>query len=154
VVAVRSEQGEAARLRGALARISRSLDRQTPQEGLSPSAVWVLGTVNRLGPLGMGELAEFEGINPTMLSRIVAKLVDAGLVERIAHERDGRAVRVRITEQGGTLLTRLREERTRLFTARLAELPDEHAAQLLDALPALEALGLLMRRDIKPADES
>jgi DNA-binding MarR family transcriptional regulator len=149
--AVRFEPAEAVRLRGALSRISRSLDRQTPQEGLAPTTVWVLGTVNRLGPLGMGELAEFEGINPTMLSRIVAKLVDAGLVARVPDERDGRAVRVRITDQGKGVLERLRTQRARLFTARLAELPDEHAAQLLDALPALEALGQLMRRD-KPAE--
>jgi DNA-binding MarR family transcriptional regulator len=151
---VRFDQAEAVRLRGALARISRSLDRQTPQEGLAPTTVWVLGTVNRLGPLGMGELAEFEGINPTMLSRIVAKLADKALVERVADERDGRAVRVRITSQGKELLARLRAERGLLFTARLAELPDEHAAQLLDALPALEALGLLMRGETKPANES
>jgi len=47
-----------------------------------------------------------------------------------------------------------RQERGRLFTARLAELPEEHAAQLLDALPALEALGQLMRGDSKPATEA
>lgn len=151
---MRFEQAEAARLRGALARISRSLDRQTPQEGLAPTAVWVLGSVSRMGPVGMGELAEFEGVNPTMLSRIVAKLVDAGLVERVADERDGRAVRVRITKHGKALLEQLRRERGRLFTARLAELPEEHAAQLLDALPALEALGQLMRGDSKPATEA
>ena len=144
------EPDEAARLRGAFARISRSLDRQTPKEGLAPTAVWVLGTVSRVGPIGMGELADFEGINPTMLSRMVAKLADAGLVERVSDERDGRAVRVRITAPGKALLERIRVERTRLFTARLAELPEEHAAQLHDALPALEALGLLMRREIKP----
>jgi DNA-binding MarR family transcriptional regulator len=61
---------------------------------------------------------------------------------------------VRITSQGKELLARLRAERGLLFTARLAELPDEHAAQLLDALPALEALGLLMRGETKPANES
>jgi DNA-binding MarR family transcriptional regulator len=140
------DRDEIWRLRGALARIARSIDRQTPTEGLTLSQVWVLGAVSRLGPIGMTELADVEGINPTMLSRLVGKMVDAGLLERVADERDGRAVRVRITLPGTEFLDRLRGERSRLFTERLAELPTEQAERLHAALPALEALGQTMSK--------
>ena len=140
------DRDEVLRLRGALAWIARSIDRHTPTEGLTLTQMWVLGSVSKLEPVGMTELAECEGINPPMLSRLVNKMSDAGLLERAPDERDGRAVRVRITEEGRALQERLRAERSRLFTERLAELPEESAAQLLAALPALEELGQLMRK--------
>jgi len=140
------DREEITRLRAALARIARSIDRQTPAEGLTLTQMWVLGSVSRLGPIGMTELADFEGINPTMLSRLVGKMSDAGLLERVSDERDGRAVRVRITAQGKALQDRLRVERSRLFSERLGELPEEHAARLLAVLPVLEELGQLMRK--------
>jgi DNA-binding MarR family transcriptional regulator len=149
VVPTRFDKQEVGRLRGALARIARSIDRQVPTEGLTRSQVWVLGTVARMGPIGMSELAEIEGVNPTMLSRMVGKMADAGLLARVPDARDGRAVLVQVTAEGTALQDRLRVERSRLFAERLAELPEEFAAQLLGALPALEALGQLMRRESK-----
>jgi DNA-binding MarR family transcriptional regulator len=145
-MAARFSRKQVARLRGSLARIARSIERQVPGEGLTRSQMWVLGTVSRLGPIGMGELAEFEGINPTMLSRMVGKMADLGLVSRVADERDGRAVRVELTDAGTAMQDKVRTERSQLFADRLAELPDDYTAKLLDALPALEALGELMRR--------
>lgn len=144
-MATRFDGQEAGRLRGALARIARSIDRQVPREGLTRSQVWILGTVARMGPIGMGELAEIEGINPTMLSRMVGKMTDAGLLARVPDARDGRAVLVQVTAAGAALQDRLRAERSRLFAERLAELPEEFEAPLRGALPALEALGELMR---------
>jgi DNA-binding MarR family transcriptional regulator len=136
-MAARVSREQIGRLRGSLARIARSIERQVPGgEGLTRSQMWILGTVGRLGPMGMGELAEFEGINPTMLSRV-------------ADERDGRAVRVELTEAGVAVRDKVRVERSDLFAERLAELPDDYTAKLLDALPALEALGELMRRTPK-----
>ena len=139
------DEQEVARLRGALARISRSIDRQVPREGLTPSQVWVLGTIARKGPIGMGELAEIEGVNPTMLSRMIGKMTAAGLVARVSDARDARAVLVQVTGDGAALQDRLRAERSRLFAERLAELPEEFATPLRGALPALEALTELMR---------
>jgi DNA-binding MarR family transcriptional regulator len=55
------------RLRGALARIARSIDRQVSGDGLTRTQLSVLGTVARKGSIGVGELADAEGLNPTML---------------------------------------------------------------------------------------
>lgn len=140
------EGGEAAggeevtRLRTALARTARWLERQSADGGLTRTQSSVLGTVTRLGPLGIGELAQREGINPTMLSRIVSKLDDAGLLARTTDPDDRRAARVEVTAAGHALHVRVRSERSRLLAARLAALEPAHRASLLAALDALEAL--------------
>ncbi|WP_219413046.1 MarR family winged helix-turn-helix transcriptional regulator [Pseudonocardia nigra] len=131
---------DVARLRIALARISRMLDRQSRGDSLTRTQTSVLGTVARLGPVRISELAEIEGVNPTMLSRIVAKLEDAGLLRRRPDPADGRAALVEVTDAGAAEHRRLRTERTQLLTARLTAMPEAHAAELLAALPALECL--------------
>ena len=131
---------DVARLRIALARISRLLDRQSRGRELTRTQSSVLATVARRGPLRLSELAESEGLNPTMLSRIVAKLEQAGLLHRSPDPDDGRAARVELTPEGIELNRRQRAERTQLLTDRLAALPGSRAAELLAALPALESL--------------
>lgn len=128
------------RLRAAIGRLSRQLNASVADVGYSPSQLSVLGTVARRGPIGIGELAELEGVNPTMLSRIVGKLSDASLIERIADPDDGRAVVVQTTAAGRKLHARVREQRSKALAARLQNMSESQAAQLLAALPALEAL--------------
>jgi DNA-binding MarR family transcriptional regulator len=129
-----------ARIRIALARIARGLARRSADEALTPTQLSVLGTVVRDGPVGLGELAEFEGVNPTMLSRVVAKLEDRGLIARIVDPRDRRAARVEATEFGRGVHHESRARRTRLLEQQLAALPVGRAEELLSALPALELL--------------
>ncbi|MFG1635089.1 MarR family winged helix-turn-helix transcriptional regulator [Pseudonocardia alni] len=136
---------ELARLRTDLARIARGLDRATRGSDLTRSAVSVLGTVAVRGPIGMGELATVEGVNPTMLSRLAGKLEVAGLLVRDTDPDDGRAVRVAVTEAGAAEYRRRREERTRLLAAHVDALTPDHAARLRAALPALDALAGALR---------
>ncbi|MEJ8280051.1 MarR family winged helix-turn-helix transcriptional regulator [Pseudonocardia spirodelae] len=136
---------ELARLRVDLARISRGLDRATRGADLTRSATSVLGTVAVRGPIGMGELAAVEGLNPTMLSRLAGKLEAAGLLVRDADPADGRAVRVAVTEAGAAEHARRRAERTRLLGAHVAALAPEHVDRLRAALPALDALAAALR---------
>src|ERR1700760_4537954 len=111
------------RLRAVLTRISRRVDRQGSAEGLTAAQVSVLSTVVHRGPLGLKELAEVEGINPTMLSRVVGKLEVAGLIEREVDADDRRAARVAVTTAGARLHRRLLSKRSALLAERLAELP-------------------------------
>jgi DNA-binding MarR family transcriptional regulator len=129
------------RLRAAIGRITRNFDRQIAGGGLTHTQFSVLSSVDRRGPLGLSELADIEGINPTMLSRIVGKLEDAGLIARTTDPDDRRAIRVETTAAGAKLRRRLLTERSRLLTQRLDGLPDDEVARLIAALPALEALG-------------
>lgn len=134
------DDDDVVRLRIALARISRRLDRQSRVQELTATQASVLASVARFGPLRVSDLAEIEGVNPTMLSRIVGKLQDAGLMGRTPDPDDGRASLVEATPSGCEVNARQRAERTKLLTDRLAELPDARAAELLAAVPALESL--------------
>jgi DNA-binding MarR family transcriptional regulator len=136
----RFDTEDVARLRAALARIARQLDRQTRGASLTRASATALATLAKRGPLRPGELADLEGVHQTMLSRILAKLTEAGLVERTPDPTDARAALIAVTEKGAELDSRLRAERTRLLAQHLAGLPDAESARLISALTALEAL--------------
>src|SRR5947208_6846445 len=132
----------AARLRVAIARLSRRL-RVTAAgsaAGLTPTRISVLLTVVREGPIRLSELARAESLNPTMLSRVIADLVEAGLLERSSDHGDRRAAWVRVTESGTTLAEQMRRERTDALNDALEGLPGEERRLIEQALPALEGL--------------
>lgn len=134
------------RLRIALGRIARLVDRQVSGDGMTRTQLSVLGTIARLGPLGISELADSEGLNPTMLSRVLGKLEADGLVVRSTAVADRRAVRVQTTPAGRSLQQRLRRQRSLLLAERLTGLPGAQASKLLAALPALETLAEQLNR--------
>jgi DNA-binding MarR family transcriptional regulator len=94
----------------------------------------------------LSELAEIEHMNPTMLSRVVGALVDAGLLRRSADPDDRRAGLVEVTAAGRRTHDRLRAERGRILSDGLAELGPSDRGKVEQALPALEALVDAMRR--------
>jgi DNA-binding MarR family transcriptional regulator len=93
----------------------------------------------------MSELAESEGINPTMLSRVVSDLAGAGLVERVSDANDRRAAWVTITRKGKRLAERMRAERTEAVNAAMRGLSTDERRRIEDALPALEALAEVLK---------
>lgn len=131
---------EVARLRISIVKIARHMQRQAAGEGLTPTQLSVLGTIVRHGPLGLGRLAELEGLNPTLLSRVVGRLVAAGVIQRRPHPDDRRAGMVEATPAGGRLHLRLRRARTAYLTDRLERIGGDDAGDVLRALPALERL--------------
>lgn len=129
-----------ARLRVAVGRLARELRTISAAEGLSPTESGVLAILDRAGAMRAGDLAEAEAINPTLLSRVVGRLEDAGLVARERDPDDGRASRVDATPAGRRLMRRLRSRRNKLLSSRLGGLGAAQVDALLFALPALEAL--------------
>lgn len=132
----------AARLRVVIGRLSRRL---RPTEaaraaGLTPTRIAVLLTVSRRGPIRLAEVAEAEGINPTMLSRVTADLVDAGLLARASDEGDRRAAWVNATPAGRRLAERIRRERTDALGVALEDLSAADRDRIERALSALERL--------------
>lgn len=128
------------RLRNAIMRTGRRLRTTAADEGLTATQSGVLATLVREGSLRAGDLAVAEAINPTMLSRVLAQLEGAGLVDRAPHPDDARCTTARATTAGKRLLTRLRARRAEILLERVGELAPEQVAALAAALPALEAL--------------
>ncbi len=131
-----------ARLRAVIGRLSRRL-RPTAASvaaGLTPTKISILLTVVREGPIRLSDLSDSEGVNPTQLSRTVAHLVEAGLIERAADERDRRAAWVKPTPAGRRLAERIRRERTDALKVALGGLEPRERDQIIGALDALEHL--------------
>src|ERR671924_1049805 len=97
----------AARLRLVITRTARRLRQEAGTE-LSPSQTAALATIERHGPLTPSELAELERVQRPSATRIIARLAEAGLVERAADPSDGRVSLVSITRAGVAELKRLR----------------------------------------------
>lgn len=133
------------RLRRAISRLARQLNAESTDEGLTPSQASVLGQISASGPLGIRELGEREGLNPTMLSRVIGKLEEAGLITRTPHPDDLRAALVAATAKGRRLSQQIRARRNESMAACVASLSETDAKALAGALAALEALEEAMR---------
>ena len=70
---------------GRLARVLRATEASLAAD-LTPTRVAVLLNTVRNGPIRLADVAEDEGLNPTLLSRTVANLAQDGLVTRTADE--------------------------------------------------------------------
>ena len=127
------------RLRVALARLSRRL-RRHELAGLTPTQLAALATVDRSGPMRLGDLAAAEGIAPSTLTRLVTALEDSGYVRRWAEPSDARASTLGITAHGQDALERIRAESTLALAASMQLLAPAQRAALADALPVLEQL--------------
>ena len=135
-----------ARLRVVIGRLARQLNDASTGEGLTPTQYSVLALIRFRGPLGLADLADLEGLNPTMVSRVIRVLDDAGLIRRTPDPADLRAARVEITPDGEQVHGRIREIRTQVLTDCLKRLPQDTADTLLAAVPAMEELAETIRR--------
>ncbi len=129
-----------ARLRAVLGRLSRRLRPTRAGGELTASQISVLFTVVRSGPIALASLAEVEGLNPTMLSRITAQLCAAGLLTRETDPSDRRAATVAATPAGVRLRERIHRERTQALAEHVQALEEGEREALWAALPVLERL--------------
>jgi len=128
------------RLRRVIGRLARLFNASSASEDLTPTQASVLGLVAHRGPIGLAELTELEGLNPTMVSRVVSKLDGGGLVRRRPDPADQRAVQLEATEAGVHTHERILAARTQTVAKILDGLPADVSEALAEALPALEAL--------------
>src|SRR3954463_12132659 len=89
----------AARLRLDIARMARRLRQEAGAE-LSPSATAALATIERHGPLTPSELAARERVQRPTVPRVVARLEEAGLIDRAGDPADRRSCLLSISAGG------------------------------------------------------
>ncbi len=129
----------AARLRLAVTRLARKLRREA-EPGITPSMLAALSSVDRQGPLTMSELCVVEQVQPPSMTRIVAALVDVGLVSRESDPSDGRVAWVTVTPQGRKLLDRSRGRKEAYLAKALRDLDAHELETLEEAAAILEGL--------------
>jgi DNA-binding MarR family transcriptional regulator len=129
----------AARLRLAVTRLARKLRREA-EPGITPSMLAALSSVDRQGPLTMSELCAVEQVQPPSMTRIVAALVDVGLVTRESDPSDGRVAWVNATPEGRRLLDRSRGRKEAYLAKALRDLDAHELETLEEAAAILEGL--------------
>src|SRR6516164_7848593 len=137
------------RLRRVVLGLARRLHAASAGGGLTPTQASVLSIVAFRGQLGLAELTEMEGLNPTMLSRVVGRLDAFGLIRRLRDPDDFRAARVEVTPEGEQAYQRIAAQRAAILSERVAGLPAEQLATLVAALPALENLAEDLRAVVR-----
>jgi DNA-binding MarR family transcriptional regulator len=133
-----------------LERLARILGRVGPDEvcceGLSQRQCAILRTLVAQEGARLSDLAQSSGITPSAMTRVLEKLEERGLVERVrGAQDDGRAAMVRVTAAGRRTrkqLDALMRERTNQI---IASIPPQKRQQILEALhtlnDAIEAAG-------------
>jgi DNA-binding MarR family transcriptional regulator len=135
----RNLSGLAAHLRLVITRTARRL-RQHAGTELGPSQTSALASVERHGPLTPSELARIERVQRPTATRIVARLEEAGLVERVADPTDGRSFTVSINADGRALMNKLRTRKNAYLARRIRDLDEADLATLDRAADILEDL--------------
>ncbi len=135
-----SPESIAADLRPVLLRLARELRKETEQLGITARQATLMWLVKRSPGLSLAELAADEGISPPAMSGHVDRLERAGLIERIRSTDDRRRVGLRLTDEGGRLLRRVRARRTTWLTGRLGAMTPTELEAIEAAVPALARL--------------
>jgi len=129
----------AGRLRISVARLARLLRRQNV-DSLGATLDAALASLDREGPLTLGELAAIEQVAPPSVTRIASKLVDAGLVVRRFDGQDRRVCRLELTDDGRRQVVDNRSRRHAWLAGQLEQLTPADLATLERALEVLERL--------------
>jgi DNA-binding MarR family transcriptional regulator len=136
----RTQAGLASSLRIAVARLNRRIRFEREDDSLTLTQLAALGTLERHGPMPVGELAAHERVRPPSMTRIVTRLEELGLVAREPHPTDRRLAVMRITDAGRERTAADRKRRDAWLAYRLRELTPDEREQLRAVLPLLEKL--------------
>ncbi len=129
----------AGHLRLTIVRTARRLRQEAGGE-LSPSLTAALSTVERHGPLTPSEVAARERVQRPTATRVLARLEEQGLIERMADPRDGRSSLLTTTAAGRALLAELRTRKTAFLAHRIEKLDPEERETLSRATDILERM--------------
>jgi len=131
-------------LRPVLLKLNRELRREIHSLGVTGGQVSLLVQIKTRPGIGMRELASVERMSVPGMSKFVAKLEEAGLVQRAPVEGDQRRVGLSLTQAGHKVLRSVKSKRTAWLAARLRQLEPEQ----LEALEAaIEPLAHLLELD-------
>jgi DNA-binding MarR family transcriptional regulator len=129
------------RLRPVLLKLNRELRHEIHSLGVTGGQVSLLVQIKEHPGIGIRELAALERISVPGMSKFVARLEEASLVERAAVEGDQRRVGLTLTAAGHRVLRSVKSKRTAWLSARLRQL-DADELEAIDA--AIEPLRQLL----------
>ena len=111
-------------------RLSRELDRVLGEVGASAEQWRVLDKLSDESGRPIGELAQQLSMNPPTMTKLIDRMVAAGLVQRIVDDEDSRRVLVFITDVGLVLFGKLSQRATEFHKGLADSLNPREAVQL------------------------
>jgi DNA-binding MarR family transcriptional regulator len=130
------------RLHSAAIAVLRHVRSEDAASGLTAARLSVLSVVVFAGPVTVGRLAELEQVSAPTMSRMIAGMVDEGLVRREPDSQDRRVVWLHATAKGSRLLKEGRRRRVEALARELARLD---GADRREVARAAERLLTLLR---------
>jgi DNA-binding MarR family transcriptional regulator/N-acetylglutamate synthase-like GNAT family acetyltransferase len=134
----------------AIRQFNRSFTRQIGvlREGLLHSPyplteariIFELGQRADVGEVTASTLCRELGLDAGYLSRIVARLEQQGLLEKVRPDNDGRQRLLRLTEEGRNAFTLLDQRSRDEVSEMLSDLSEEQQQRLLKAMQAIESI--------------
>ncbi|SEF37971.1 DNA-binding transcriptional regulator, MarR family [Amycolatopsis pretoriensis] len=111
------------------------------EDGLTLPQFRLLVVLHTRGPLKHATLAEHLGVTPSTASRMVDRLVAAGLVDRRHSPVSRREIVLDITREGARIVRQVTTRRRREIAKIVARMPAESRQGLVDALTAFAEAG-------------
>ncbi len=124
----------------AVVRLARQLRFRRPDSPVSLTQLSALATLAKDGPMTPGALATRERVRPPSMTRVIASLVELGLVERSSHPDDRRQVLVAVSPAGAELFEAERRAGMEWLQGRLEKLKEQDRATLLAAADLMFAI--------------
>jgi DNA-binding MarR family transcriptional regulator len=128
------------RLRPVLLKLNRELRREIHSLGVTGGQVSLLVQVEHHPGIGIRELAALERVSVPGMSKFVARLEEAGLLERAAVAGDQRRVGLTLTPAGQKVLRSVKSKRTAWLSERLGQLQPEELEAIDGAIEPLASL--------------
>ena len=130
-------------LRPSLLRLTRVIRNQRVDLSITLTQLSAMGTLEKSGPIGAGELAARERVQPPSMTKVLASLEEHGYVRREPHPTDRRQAIIVLTDEGRKLLDSERRSRDAWLTQHLNELTADERALLARVVPVLDKLAAL-----------
>ena len=123
--------------------VSQAFAARVEKHGVSVANWVVLRVLYDHEALALKEIVAQVGVDQGSVSRMVDRLLERGLVERVVHAKDRRAVRVSLTREGRQLVPRLAHEARENERIFFASLPTRKRGEFLATIQGLlEANGV------------
>jgi DNA-binding MarR family transcriptional regulator len=127
----------AEKLRLAITRTARTLRQEAGGE-LTPTSLSALASISRHQPITPARLAEVESVRRPTATRVIAHLIDSGMVVRTADSSDRRSFTLALTDVGRSYLDERRSRKSNYISRLLKGLSPEDVAVLARAAEILE----------------
>jgi len=123
-------------LRQAWFNLNQTFRRRLAHTGVTPDQFSAMRTLAEHDPAGLTQshLTRLIASDPNTIGALVERMEGAGWIERIRHERDGRAYRLRLLPAGRAQYERIRQIAVALQTEVLADWTERKREQFLHDL--------------------